>query len=84
MAVQTFYGKRPHPLFADNSRTARLKITVSGTIGCRNYSEMCILYIQFGNVAAGDGLETHDLVPGDSIVYTDSLQIVSCLQTVYR
>jgi len=75
MAVQTFYGKKPHPLFAGQfagqfaGRT--FKITVSSTISCRNYCEMFILYIQFTNVAAGDGLETHGLGPADSIACTD-------------
>jgi hypothetical protein len=45
-------------------RAARLKITVSGTIKCRNYCEIFIVFRLFTNVAAGRGLETHDLVPG--------------------
>ena len=53
------------------SRAAVLKITVNGTINCRNLCEIFILGTQFTNMAAGHELERCGLVPWYSIMSTD-------------
>jgi len=53
MGFQPFYGKGPHPLLWVDSRAARRKITVSGTLHYLNYCEIFAAYAQFTKCGRG-------------------------------
>jgi hypothetical protein len=52
MGPQTFYGKRPRPLFCAGSRTAGGKMTISGIPNRKYYCVNFVLYAHFTNAAA--------------------------------
>jgi hypothetical protein len=63
MGLQHFYDEGPRPclLLRTSSRATRGEITISVIYNCPNYCEICTVYTQFTNVAAGHGLDTHAL-----------------------
>lgn len=61
IGLQSLYGKGRHTLLWACSRAASGQITVSGVPNLLNYCLIFIMCIQYANVAAGHGLETHDL-----------------------
>jgi hypothetical protein len=50
--LQTFHGKRPHPLLWACSRTTGRKITIRGITNCLNYCVILIVHTESTNVAA--------------------------------
>ena len=61
MGLQRFNGKRPHPLLCAGSRTASVKMTVSGIPNRQNYVANFILYTNFTNAAVGPIIQRSEL-----------------------